>query len=133
MKVGMIFECGSRGADKQVCEYLAQKLIPGIEIASVTLDNKKNLVAECGTSVMLLLQNSCEKVLIIWDLYPPWGQKGERPCRKADREIILKSLADAGTPTNAPVYLVCVEQELEAGLLLMVPRFQVCSQGQLTQ
>ncbi len=117
MKVGMIFECGPKGADKQVCEYLAKKLVPDIEIVSVPLTDKKNLLAECGTAASILLNSSCEKVLIIWDLYPPWGQKGQRPCRKADRESIFASLASAGIMMNAPVFLVCIEQELEAWLV----------------
>jgi hypothetical protein len=117
MKVGMIFECGPQGADKQVCEYLARKLIPDLKIDSVTLTNKKNLLEECGSATASLLKAGCEKVLIIWDLYPPWGQKGQRPCRKADREAILKSLAGAEVAVDAPVYLVCVEQELEAWLV----------------
>jgi hypothetical protein len=117
MKVGMIFECGPQGADKQVCEYLAKKLIPDLKIVSVTLTNKKNLLEECGSATASLLKARCEKVLIIWDLYPPWGQKGQRPCRKTDREAILKSLAGEGIAENAPVCLVCVEQELEAWLV----------------
>lgn len=46
MKVGMIFECGPQGLDRKVCEYLALKLKPDLEITSISLDNKRNLVSE---------------------------------------------------------------------------------------
>jgi len=116
MKVGMIFECGPHGPDQQVCEYLAQKLAPAIEISSVTLDNKPNLVSECGEAATLLLNAGCDRVVIVWDLYPPWREQGERPCRKEDREAIFQSLAQADV-TSSCVYLVCIREELEAWLL----------------
>ncbi len=116
MKVGLVFECGPDGPDQQVCEYLARELSPGIEISSVTLDNKPNLVSECGEATVSLLDEGCERVIIIWDLYPAWRARGERPCRKEDREAIFQSLAQAGV-TSPYVYLVCIEEELEAWLL----------------
>jgi len=116
MKAGIVFECGPHGPDRQVCEYLAQKLAPGIEISSVTLDNKPNLVSECGKATASLLDEGCERVIIVWDLYPPWRERGERPCRREDREAIFQSLAQAGV-TSSYVYLVCIREELEAWLL----------------
>jgi hypothetical protein len=116
MKVGMIFECGPDGADKKVCEYLARKLAPDIEITSVTLDNKPTLISECGRASAVLLDQGSERVVIVWDLYPPWRAGGQTPCRKEDRENIAKSLVEAGV-TSPNVYLVCIEQELEAWLL----------------
>ncbi len=116
MKVGLIFECGPQGADKAVCEHLARMLEPDIEISSVTLDSKPDLVRDCGEAAAALLDEGCERVVIIWDLYPPWGGKKQKPCRRKDRENILQSLAQAGV--NSPhVYLVCIEKELEAWLL----------------
>ncbi len=114
MKIGMIFECGPQGADLKVCEYLAKRIKPDIQIESITLDNKKKLVAECGKAAQLLLAGGCDHVVIIWDLYPSWHE--EVPCRKKDREDIMRSLkaADANV---ANVFLVCIEAELEAWLL----------------
>ena len=68
----MIFECGPAGADKKVCEYLARQLQPQLEIISVTLDNKPKLIHNCGRSAAQLLKAGCDRVLIIWDLYPAW-------------------------------------------------------------
>lgn len=116
MKVGMIFECGPDGADKKVCSHLARMLQKDIEISSVTLDNKPNLVSECGSAAAQLLLDGCERILIVWDLYPAWREKKQSPCRKEDCAAIMESLAQAGV-TSSQVYLVCIEEELEAWLL----------------
>ena len=71
MKVGMIFECGPDGADKKVCEHLARMLQPDIEISSVTLDNKPNLLSGCGATAAQLLEDGCDRIIVIWDLHPP--------------------------------------------------------------
>jgi hypothetical protein len=116
MKIGMIFECGPDGADKKVCEHLARRLSPDIETSSVTLDNKPELISECGNTAASLLSEGCERIVIVWDLYPPRRGKGDKPCRKEDRENIAKSLLEAGV-TSPNVYLVCIEEELETWLL----------------
>jgi Domain of unknown function (DUF4276) len=115
MKIGMIFECGPSGADKKVCEHLAKQLLPSIEIASVTLDNKPKMIAECGSVASTLLRQGCRRLLIIWDLYPAWREQGQSPCRAEDRALILDSLRSAGVRSH--VHLVCIEEELEAWLL----------------
>lgn len=114
MKVGMIFECGPEGADRKVCEHLAKQIEPDIEIESVTLDNKKNLVSECGKAAAQLLASGCNRVVIMWDLHPSWRETA--PCRKEDRDDIMRSLA-ASDVDATKVFLVCIEEELEAWLL----------------
>ena len=116
MKVGFIFECGPQGADKQVCEYLASQIRPGVIPVSRTLDNKANLLKDAGKVAVALLAEGCERVLIVWDLRPAWPDKKHKPCRKAEREAILAAVANAEI-ARAPVFLVCVEQELESWLL----------------
>lgn len=116
MKVGMIFECGPDGADLQVCRHLVRLLQPDIEIAHVTLDNKPKLVAECGAAAAKLLGEGCERIVIVWDLHPPWRSNKQKPCRKEDREAILSSLTRAGA-RSSHVSLVCIEEELEAWLI----------------
>jgi hypothetical protein len=116
MKVGMIFECGPAGADKAVCELLAQRLKPGIQIAGITLDNKPKLLADCGEAAAQLFKDGCQRVVIVWDLYPPWRVAGAKPCRREDRQAIAKALRKAGLK-GKPVYLVCIEEELEAWLI----------------
>lgn len=114
MKIGMIFECGPEGADKRVCEYLARQLVPNIEISSIPLDTKPKLVADCGEVTAILLSEGCERVLIIWDLFPSWNK--EVPCRKEDREQIFESLKQAGV-SSSNVYLICILEKLEAWLI----------------
>jgi hypothetical protein len=117
MTLGLIFECGPEGADKQVCEYLIRSIKPGIKISSRTLDNKENLLRDAGRVAAQLLQDKCTCVLIVWDLRPAWPDLKSKPCRHIERKTLLSSLAKAGVPARAPVYLVCIEQELESWLL----------------
>lgn len=117
MKVGLILECGPQGADKAVCEYLAKLLDPEMEVVSLTLDNKPKLIENCADAVTNLFElDGCDRVVIVWDLYPAWREAGEKPCRKQDRERILKELKKADV-NNPNVFLVCIEEELEAWLL----------------
>lgn len=116
MKIGFVFECGPQGADKQVCEYLAGKLRPADTFVSRTLDNKANLLASAGSVAAALLEDGCERVLIVWDLRPAWPDKAHRPCRHAERGALLEVLEKAGV-AGKPVFLVCIEQELESWLL----------------
>ncbi len=117
MTLGLIFECGPQGADKQVCEYLVQHIKPGAKISSRTLDNKDNLLRDAGRVAAQLLKDGCTCVLIIWDLRPAWPDKKYKPCRYTERQTLLTRLAEAGILITAPVYLVCIEQELESWLL----------------
>lgn len=112
----MIFECGPMGADRKVCEHLAIRLCPDLEIKSVTLDNKPNLLSGCGVVAAQLLEEGYSPVVIVWDLYPAWRERGAKPCRKEDREEIVSSLASEGVELEE-VALVCIEEELEAWLL----------------
>ena len=116
MKIGFVFECGPKGADEQVCEYLATLIRPGVVPVSRTLDNKANLIKDAGRVAAKLLADGCERVLIVWDLRPAWPDKQTKPCRHDERMALLKALEDAGI-ASGPVFLVCVEQELESWLL----------------
>ncbi|MDO8724142.1 MAG: DUF4276 family protein [Syntrophales bacterium] len=115
MKVGFIFECGRGGADGQVGQYFADRLKPQIEIDSRYIDNKQNLLENCGPVAALLVKN-CDSVVILWDLYPAWRERGIKPCRKDDRLKIFSSLKTNNVPLQK-VALVCIEEELEAWLL----------------
>jgi hypothetical protein len=114
MKVGMILECGPGGADEQIHPILARRLNQRIKISTATLGNKPKLIQDCGKAALDLLSiDKCDRVLIIWDLYPSWQGK---PCRKEDREAIFASLKDANVK-KSQVDLICIAQELEAWLL----------------
>jgi hypothetical protein len=86
-------------------------------------------VADCGTAAQLLLKQGCARVVIVWDLFPAWREDGQKPCRKEDRQNVFDSLEAAGVPKPAfespvektvdarQVFLVCIQEELEAWLL----------------
>ena len=115
-RIGLIFECGPQGADKQVCEYLARRVRPDADFVPRTLDNKPKLLDGAARVARELLGDGCERVLVIWDLRPAWPDKRHKPCRHAERATLLQALASENL-SNAPVFLVCVEQELESWLL----------------
>ncbi len=113
MRVGMIFECGPRGADEQVCTHLARRLNPSIQISTVTLSTKPQLISDCGEAARVLLDQGCDRVIVIWDLHPGHGKE---PCRHYDSKEIFAALKRANI-TSPPAYLVCIEAMLEAWLL----------------
>lgn len=115
--VGMVFECGPQGADKQVCEYLARHIRSDIGIRSITLDNKVNLLRDAGKVAAQLLKDGCACVLVLWDIRPAWPDRRLKSCRHDERQAVLIRLTEAGVKSNAPVYLICIEQELESWLL----------------
>ena len=111
--VGFIFECGRDGPDYKVCQHLLSKLNVNIEMVARFLDNKQRLLSECG-SVAAELLTSCSRVVVIWDLMPPWGVG--KPCRYDDKKKAFQSLKDANVPRRS-VTLICIEQELECWLM----------------
>jgi len=113
VKIGFIFECGPDGADVQVCQILVSKIRPEIECITRTLDNKPNLVNDCGKVADMLLEE-CRHVIIIWDMYPPWREFA--PCLHEDRVNIFNSLDEEGID-RTKVSLVCIREELEAWLI----------------
>lgn len=92
-----------------------RRLQQGIEVVTITLGDKRNLTAKCGETTALLFGDNCERVVIVWDLYPPWRRR-EKPCRRDDREVIFSSLREAGVNLES-VHLVCIREELEAWLI----------------
>src|SRR5215217_4810801 len=87
--VGFIFECGRDGPDYKVCRHLLGKLSMSIEMVARFLDNKQRLLSECGTIAAALL-TTCSRVIVIWDLMPPWGMG--KPYRHEDRRKAFPSL-----------------------------------------
>lgn len=96
--IGLVFECGPLGADKQVCEYLIRHMKPDVRVSSRTLDNKENLLRDAGKVAKQLLQDGCSCVLIVWDLRPAWPDMKDKLCRHAERQALLTKLDEAGVP-----------------------------------
>ena len=115
MRVGMIFECADEGPDLKVCAHLAKRISPDIVVVPDALGNKRNLLDMCGESAAALLADGCEKVLIIWDLYPSFKRKQD-PCRHNDKQLISESLNAANVDLDR-IELICIEAELETWLV----------------
>lgn len=114
MKVGMIFECGPKGADRKVCVHLAKRLNANLRIVVRAAGSKPKLIRDCGVLAGQLIRSGCDRVIIIWDLYPPWTDGN--PCMKDDRQAIHSSIDTEGVDPGK-VDLVCIENELETWLM----------------
>jgi len=120
MRLGLIVESGPQGAEAQVLPHLAKRIMPQVEICSpTTFRNKPDMIANCGKAVANLLNvEGCNKVLIVWDLYPAWRDDGCRPDCVKDCNDIRESLQSAGIPDgDSRVSLICIREELEAWLI----------------
>lgn len=118
MKVGMVYECGPEGADIKVCENLAKRLAPDIELCPpTTLDDAGKLMRECGKVAKNLLEiDHCDLVIIIWDFYP---RRGRPRCIVYDCDKIKAKLDEVELTAKQKqhICLVCIKHELEAWLL----------------
>lgn len=123
MKVGLI----SEGLpDRKVLEYLAKRISPEIKVVSRTLGKKPDLIADCGEIAKLLLELGCDRVIIVWDLYPAeWESPARanelrkqktRPSCGQDRNRVESALETAAVDLRR-VCLVCIEAMLETWLL----------------
>lgn len=118
MKVGFIVECGPAGAETKILPYLAQRLNPAIKPDVVPLESKAKLVSNCGTVAHKFLATGFARVMIVWDLLPPWTDYEKRGCHHEDKAAIGKSLKAAGLkPGDTRIRLVCIEKMLEAWLI----------------
>jgi hypothetical protein len=118
MKIGLVLECTLQGADLQVYSLFASRILggqPQIEPSCAT--NKKILISEAGKRARGLFDEGCERVLIIWDLWPAWAERGARPSRNSDMKAVAKSLREAKV-RHPCVYLICVDRMLETMLIV---------------
>ena len=123
MKLGLIVE---GLPDRKVLEYLAKRINPEIKVESRTLGKKPDLIADCGEIVKLLLQLGCDRVIIVWDLFPAeWenpvskkrlSKKKNTPTCEQDR-VRIESALETAAVDLCRVCLVCIDAMLETWLL----------------
>lgn len=114
MKIGLILECVDNGPDQKVCEHAVERLVPGTDTEPFPLGNKKKLIANCGWAAKALLNDrGCDRVIIVWDLFPAWNGP---PSARGDEAQIQAELRKENVPLER-ISLICIEQELEAWLL----------------
>ncbi len=120
MKVGILVECGRQGLESVVCgrlcELLSEHTGVEFEFDIMPMDNKKNLILECGTATKNLFASGCDRVVILWDERPAWPKKDDKLCWHNDRQDILANLRENGVELQN-VHLVCIEREFESWLL----------------
>src|SRR5260370_997855 len=113
-KVGLLVECGRDGLEVHVCLRICELLVdvsgkPPVPTI-VPMDNKAILLEECGTVARRLLDDGCERVVILWDERPKWGGTGKKLCWLPERPKILGELIQTGR-TDTQVHLMCIERE----------------------
>jgi len=106
------------GAETTVIPCLAKLIRPGVETDVIPLDRKPVLKEQCGRYAAELLSRGCDRVLIVWDLLPDWGEYEGSGCLHVDRTEIFQSLRYAGIdPMDGRIHLICIHKMLEAWLL----------------
>jgi hypothetical protein len=121
MKVGILVECGRQGLEdvvcRRICVLLRERTGVDFEIDIVPMDDKPNLIRNCGAATARLFEDGCDRVVILWDERPAWPKKGDPLCWHNDRTDVLTSLRQAQMGPNRSVHLVCIEREFESWLL----------------
>lgn len=121
MKIGLILECQKpsanwlKNADELICCHIVKNIEPGTEFQIIYKGVKTVLLDECGEDAAKLLNDGCCCVIIVWDLYPPWGSIVD-PAR--DHAAVQKNLSDAGVSSTDPVYPICISYEIETWFLV---------------
>lgn len=116
MKIGLIVECAPEGPDQQVYSTWIRRLVPHAQVEPSCTSNKPRLLAEAGARAQALFGEGCERVLIIWDLWPAW-RRGQKPDAGADIQAIETSLRAEGV-AHPCIYLICINRELETLLIV---------------
>jgi hypothetical protein len=105
---------------RRICDLLRADGGEPAQIDIVPMDNKENLIQQCGTAIAALLANGCDRVVILWDERPAWPDRSQPLCWHNDRQDILANLQQARVDDDS-VFLVCIEREFESWLLFDEP------------
>jgi len=111
--IGIICEGGPCGEDEQVLRHLVGRILPGVAVKILTQGRKPDLIAQCGQVAQALFDSGCDRVLIVWDVFPRWGRPDGEQQDIADIQAVL---AQSGI-AHPCLYLVPIKAELEAWLL----------------
>jgi hypothetical protein len=123
MKVGLIVECAPKGIEDVVCRkilnLLAAECKVSIDCVISTMINKKLLLDGCAATARTLLNDGCDRVVILWDEDSPWTPEKDRSdkrCWRHERDGILAQIETERIPMDK-VGLVCIEHEFETIML----------------
>lgn len=112
--IGIICEGASGGEDEQVLTHLARRIRPGVRLVVRPQGAKPNLIAQCGNVAQAMFASGCERVLIVWDVYPRWRRPDGVQQDNADIQAVI---AQVGLGNRPCLYMVPIQKELEAWLL----------------
>ncbi len=115
-KIGIITEAPRGSGDEKVFRWLAEQFCPGMDPEFIGNRNKKELVADCIDQIELLLSNDqCEKVLVIYDLMPRFQPRlAETPVDPKGN--IEQRIQSNGLPLEK-IEFICIRQMLETWLI----------------
>lgn len=115
MKVGFVLECSKGGPDAIIYPKLAKEFCDAIqETQAKTMSGKHNLMAEGAAVTQLLLdEDECDYVFIIWDRMPKRGGTGK--CAD-DTQAMEQSLVAVGVNLER-VILCCIKDMLESWMI----------------
>lgn len=116
VKIGLILECQSGGADSTVYPHVINRLCANLRIEkAATLVDKKRLIYEGPAVAQGLIDiDKCDYVFFIWDRKPRWDDKLGN-CQ-TDSDKITASLQHLGVDLNK-IVLCCIDEELESWLM----------------
>ena len=114
-RIGIICEGTREGSDAQVLKYFAERIVDAAEIDAVPLGNKPNLFNQCGAVAKSLRKSGCDRILIVWDLLPAWGD--DAASAKGDMAKARASLAAAGLERDPCIFRIAINRELETWLV----------------
>lgn len=117
MKLGLVLECDTGGADELVLTCLTRRLRPGTSVQAVALGSKAAVFTKgVEAAVKLVETDKCDLVLIVWDLKPLWSEVAAKDCADEAAEM-RKQLEAVSSPTRKKIRLLCLSYELETWLI----------------
>jgi hypothetical protein len=114
MKLGLVLECDTGGPDDLVLTCFAKRLVPDIQVESVALGDKTAIFSKgVETAQRLVETNSCDLVLIVWDLKP--YLEGPPPAESCvdEADVLRQRLSALKPKTQSKIRLLCLTWELE--------------------
>ncbi len=98
--IGIICEAGLGSEDEQVLRHLAGRIRPDATAMIRPLGRKPDLIVQCGQVAQALFDSVCERVLVIWDVFPRWGRPDGEAQDIADIQAILTQAGLANHPVS---------------------------------
>lgn len=115
-KIGIITEAPKGSGDEKVFRWLVEQFCSGMNPVIVDNRNKRDLLNNCIDQIALLLSNDkCERVLVIYDLMPRFQPKSyETP---VDPKADIQQRIQSNQLPSEKIEFICISQMLETWLI----------------